>query len=183
MNDAAVIAAMRAWVETVVVGENFCPFARGVLAGERLRYAVADGRDPEAVLQTLVAECRHLDAHPGTETTLLLIPRGFDDFDAFLDLTALADDLLETLGYAGTYQLAHFHPRYRFADSRPDDPADYTNRAPVPALHLLREASLARAVDAHPEPQGIPQRNVAHARRLGLEHLRALLARCRGEEE
>ncbi len=179
MSDDAFIAPMRAWVETVVVGLGFCPFAAGVLHGERLRYAVSHATDPEPALQDLIAECRHLDAHPEVETTLLLLPQGFADFDAFLDLVALADDLLEMQGYAGIYQIAHFHPRYRFADSEPDDPADYTNRAPWPTLHLLREASLEQAVASHPDPEGIPERNVTLAREQGIEYMRELLDRCR----
>jgi len=177
-DDEAVIAPMRAWVEKVVVGLDFCPFAAGVLRDGRLCYAVSHARDTEGVLQDLIAECRHLDAHPETETTLLLLPHGFTDFDAFLDLVALADDLLAIHGYEGIYQLAHFHPRYRFADAPPDDPADYTNRAPVPALHILREASLEKAVQGHPDPEGIPERNVRLARDKGIDFMRNLLANC-----
>ncbi len=177
-DDAAIIAPMRAWVEKVVVGLNFCPFAAGVLRDNRLRYAVSHARDTEGVLQDLIAECRHLDAHPETETTLLLVPEGLADFDAFLDLVALADDLLAMQGYEGIYQLAHFHPRYRFADAPPDDPANYTNRAPVPALHILREASLEHAVQSHPDPEGIPERNVRLARDKGIAFMQALLNEC-----
>ncbi len=178
-DDEAVIAPMRAWVEKVVVGLNFCPFATGVLRNNSLRYAVSHARNTEGVLQDLIAECRHLDEHPETETTLLLLPRGFTDFDTFLDLVALADDLLAMQGYEGIYQLAHFHPRYRFADSKPDDAADYTNRAPVPALHILREASLEKAVESHPDPEGIPERNVRLARDKGIAFMQALLEECR----
>ncbi len=178
-DDEAIIAPMRAWVEKVVVGLNFCPFAAGALRDGQLRYAASHARDTEGVLQDLIAECRHLDEHPDTETTLLLLPRGFADFDAFLDLVALADDLLAMQGYEGIYQLAHFHPRYRFADAPPDDPADYTNRAPVPALHILREASLEKAVLNHPDPEGIPERNMRFARDKGIDFMQALLDECR----
>jgi hypothetical protein len=48
-------------------------------------------------------------------------------------------------------QVASFHPDYVFADSAADDITNCTNRSPFPTLHLLREASLDRAVAAFPE--------------------------------
>jgi len=167
-------AQMRAWVRDVVVGLNFCPFARPVV-DDGLRYAVEPGFDLRAALHAVAAELQHLDDDPRVETTLLLFPLGFEDFEDFLDLIDYADDLLVDLGYEGTYQLAHFHPDYRFEGAADDDPANYTNRAPVPALHLLREASMEASLESVPHPKKIPERNQRVARELGLNHLRALL--------
>lgn len=179
MNRDVLIAATVDWIESVVVGHNFCPFAKRELRRNAVRYALAEG-GAEAALAALLDECRHLDADAGTETTLLILPDGFDDFEDYLDLTAMAEDLLAGHGYEGVYQIASFHPEYRFADADADDAANYTNRSPYPMWHLLREDSLSRAIDAYPDVDAIPDANIAKARTLGAAHWQALLAACRG---
>jgi hypothetical protein len=181
--DAPFIESTRCWIEKVVIGENFCPFARRVMAQDAIRFTVCHESDPVEVLQTLMAEIRHLDARPELETGLLILPQGFAGFDAYLDLVELAGQLLVKQGYEGVYQLASFHPEYRFADSVVADAADYTNRSPWPMLHLLREASLERALADYPDPEGIPQRNIEHARARGAAALRALRDACLGTTE
>jgi hypothetical protein len=177
-DDAPFIESTRCWIEKVVIGENFCPFARRVMEQDAIRFTVCHEADPVEALQTLIAEIRQLDARPELETGLLILPQGFADFDAYLDLVALAEQLLVEQGYEGVYQLASFHPEYRFADSEAVDAADYTNRSPWPMLHLLREASLERALADYPDPEGIPQRNIQHARARGVAVLRALRDDC-----
>ena len=109
----------------------------------------------------------------------LILPDVCADFDDFLDLLGIAEDLLAEQGYEGVYQLASFHPDYCFADQNENDPANYTNRSPYPTLHLLREASLERVLGEDADPDLIPQRNIDFARRQGLDRMRALLAACR----
>lgn len=179
--DAPYIAATRCWIETVVIGENFCPFARQVMAQDAIGYVVCHDAGTEAILQALMAEVRRLDGRPAIETSLVILSRGGQDFDAYLDLLALAEQLLVAQGYAGVYQLASFHPDYRFEDSQTLDAADYTNRSPWPMLHLLREAGLERALASCPKPESIPQRNVEHARARGVVALRALRDACLGK--
>ena len=174
------LAATRAWVESFVVARNVCPFAGREVARGSVRYRGLPARDWESALLALVEECRHLDATPEVETTLLVLTEGLDDFDDYLDFLALAETLLAQQGYEGTYQLASFHPDYCFADAAPEDPANFTNRSPFPMLHLLREAGLERALEHHPDPEGIPARNVEAMRELGHEVLAVALAKLRG---
>lgn len=175
----AVIARTRHWIETVVVGMNFCPFAKRELRRGTVRFVVSAEPDIETVLGQLIAECTHLDADSGTETTLLILPDGFDDFDDYLDLTGLAEDLLADRGYEGVYQVASFHPDYRFADTEDDDAANYTNRSPYPMLHLLREDALESAISGYPDTESIPDNNIAKARALGAGYWQKLLADLR----
>ncbi|MDH5711889.1 MAG: DUF1415 domain-containing protein, partial [Gammaproteobacteria bacterium] len=113
-----------------------------------------------------------------TETTLLVFAEGFKDFGDYLDLVELAQDLLADQGYEGIYQIASFHPDYCFADAELDDAANYTNRSPYPMLHLIREASMEKALAHYPEPEKIPERNVEYARELGLEEMQRQLEAC-----
>ena len=164
-----VVALVRAWVEEFVVGLALCPFAAEPLAAGRVRFALSPARTPEALADDLADELARLDrtAPEELETTLLLAPHAlprFEDFNAFLDVVDL---LLEKLSLVGVLQVASFHPDYRFAGAAIDDPAHASNRSPVPMLHLLREASVARAAASHPDPRGIPARNAARLRELG----------------
>jgi hypothetical protein len=67
----------------------------------------------------------------------------------------------------GTVQIASFHPDFQFGGTDADDITNYTNRAPYPCLHLLREASIDRAVAAYPEAETIFERNMATLESLG----------------
>lgn len=177
-DSASVIAQTRCWLESVIIALNFCPFAKREHVRDSIRYQLSEAIDLATALQAVSDELQHLDQQPQTETTLLIFPRGFAEFNDFLELIEMADQLIDQLGYRSTYQLAHFHPDYCFAGSNDEDAANYTNRSPWPTLHLLREASLQRAIDAYPDTSQIPDNNINKARELGKPALQARLQQC-----
>ncbi|SOY55770.1 conserved hypothetical protein, DUF1415 [Cupriavidus taiwanensis] len=164
-----VIAATRHWLERAVIGLNLCPFAKSVYVKEQVRYVVSPVTEAPDVIDELERELRLLaDADPNQiDTTLLILPHAVADFLDFNDLLYFAERLLASLGLEGTLQIASFHPQYQFAGTEPDDIENYTNRAPYPILHLLREDSIARAAAAFPDAADIYERNQAVMRRLG----------------
>ena len=174
----AVAAAVRRWVETVVVDLDLCPFAGRELRRERIRFAVTPATTEAELLASLQTELETLDTHPDIETTLLVHPRVLQDFDDYNEFLDSADDLLGRLGMVGTFQVASFHPHYRFAGTAAEDVENYTNRSPYPMLHLLREASLGRAIESHPDTERIPLDNIALMKRLGAERLKRLWNAC-----
>lgn len=171
----------RAWVEDVVIGLNLCPFARAVQVRGQIRYRLSVVETRRELLDELRRELLELVASDPAEvdTTLLVHPRVLTDFYDYNDFLSDADDLLLELGLEGELQLASFHPDYCFADSAPDDVANYTNRSPYPMLHLLREASVSRAVDAFPDTAHIYERNIGTLRALDAEALARLRAASR----
>ncbi len=177
----AVIAETRAWVERAVIGLNLCPFAKAPQVKGLVRYVASDAGDVDALLGELVDEMGLLASSPvdRVETTLLIHPRVLTDFLAFNDFLDVADSALAALGLEGVLQIASFHPDYRFAGSEPDDVANATNRSPYPTLHLLREASVDRAVTAFPEAEAIFEANVQTLRQLGPDGWAELRRRCR----
>ncbi|WP_265919081.1 DUF1415 domain-containing protein [Cupriavidus nantongensis] len=180
--DDAVIAATRHWLERAVIGLNLCPFAKSVYVKEQVRYVVSPVTEAPDVMDDLERELRLLaDADPAQiDTTLLILPHAVADFLDFNDLLYFAERLLASLGLEGTLQIASFHPHYQFAGTEPDDIENYTNRAPYPILHLLREDSIARAAAAFPDAADIYERNQAVMRRLGHEGWQRWMA---GEDE
>ncbi len=159
------------WVEQIVIKNNFCPFAAAELVRQRIRFNIGPGTNSEAHLETLAQEWRFLDQHPDTATTLLLLPEAYPDFMDYLDFISLAESLLRSLDYEGIYQLASFHPLYRFAGSTDEDPANYTNRSPYPMVHILREEQLEKVLHSYQNPENIPLRNIDLARKLGLHQM------------
>lgn len=157
----------RQWLEQMVIGHNFCPFAQREFLRNSIRYVVCHSSKSKVVLDKLLDECRYLDEQPATETTLLIMPVGFADFYRYLQWLDAAQQCLLDAGYEGIYQLASFHPDYCFTDCEYDDAANFTNRSPYPIVHLLREERLASAIAAYPAVEDIPQRNMDYARRLG----------------
>ncbi|WP_345811928.1 DUF1415 domain-containing protein [Paraburkholderia sp. PREW-6R] len=175
----AVIALTRHWLTHAVIGLNLCPFAKAVYVKEQIRYAVSDATDMEGVLTDLEAELQTLKAASADEidTTLLILPRALPDFLDYNDCLFFADRMLKQLRLEGEIQVASFHPLYQFEDSEPDDIENYTNRAPYPILHLLREDSIERAVDAFPDAEAIYERNQETLRRIGLAGWNELMKR------
>ncbi|MFC1588728.1 DUF1415 domain-containing protein [Pseudomonadota bacterium] len=179
MNEDKTIANQtRCWVKTVIVEHNFCPFAKRELERESIHYSINHSTDLEPALQAVIDECVYLDNNAATETTLLIFPEGFQDFESYLELVELGENLITDQGYEGVYQFASFHPDYCFAGADKNDAANYTNRSPYPMLHLIREASMEKALEHYPEPEKIPERNVEYARELGLDEMKRQLEAC-----
>ncbi|MGY8524939.1 DUF1415 domain-containing protein [Paracidovorax citrulli] len=165
----AIVAATRHWLTRAVIGLNLCPFAKAVHVKEQVRYAVSEARDAEALLRDVEDELTTLaTADPAAiDTTLLIVPRMLRDFDEYNDFLYLAEQMLRGLRLEGVLQIASFHPDYRFEGSGADDIENYSNRSPYPILHLLREDSIARAVEAFPDAEDIYGRNERTLRELG----------------
>jgi uncharacterized protein len=148
---------------------NLCPFAKAVHVRSQVRYVVSEATTVEALVENLLLELNHLaDANAEeTDTTLIIHPHVLNDFLDYNDFLEVADGAVEELGLTGEIQVASFHPQYQFADTEPDDITNYTNRAPYPTLHLLREASVARAVAAFPDAAQIFEKNMVTLEKLG----------------
>ena len=176
------LAETRAWVDRAVIGLNLCPFAKAAQVKGQVRFVVSEARDAEALLAVLVDELKRLAETPPdrVETTLLIHPHALNDFLDYNDFLDVADAAIEEQGLGGILQVASFHPDYRFEGTAPDDVDNLSNRSPYPMLHLLREDSIARAVDAYPDAETIYERNIETLRRLGAVGWRKLMANLGG---
>ena len=176
MNKDEIIAATRHWLEKAVIGLNLCPFAKAVYVKEQVRYVVSEAKHLDGLLEDIDREIDFLaQADPAAvDTTLIMHASLLEDFLDFNDFLDIVDEAVSEQGHEGVIQVAAFHPQWQFADTEPDDIGNYTNRAPFPTIHLLREASVTRAVDAFPEAESIYERNIETLNRLGLDGWRAL---------
>jgi len=171
------IARTRLWLERAVIGLNLCPFAKAVVAKQQVRLVLSDASTPEALLEQLAEELVHLRDAPAdeTDTTLIVHPDVLQDFLEYNDFLDNADAAVEALDLEGVIQVASFHPHYQFAGTGFDDVENFTNRSPYPTLHLLREDSVTRAVEAFPDADAIVDRNIETVSKLGAEGWRRLL--------
>ena len=167
--DSQVLADVRCWLERAVIGLNLCPFAKAVHVKGQVHHAIYRLPDDSGLLDALLFEAAELVAHDAAvrDTTLLIAPHALGDFLDFNDFVGRAERRLARAGYEGTLQLASFHPRFQFAGSEVEDIGNATNRSPYPILHLLREDSVSRAVDAFPDAADIFERNIETLERLG----------------
>ena len=159
----------RRWLERAVIGLNLCPFAKAVHVKQQIHYALSQAQGVNELRDELVTQLRELvnlnaDVR---ETTLLIVPTVLRDFLDFNDFLAQAEEVLMALDLEGVIQIASFHPNYQFAGTRADDITNFTNRSPYPILHLIREASIDRAVDAFPDPESIFETNMQTLENLG----------------
>ncbi len=173
-----IINETKQWIDDVVVGCNFCPFAANAVKRQTIYYKVEESIDKAVCLQALLTELTRLDDETTIETSFLIFPNAFKKFDDYLDIVSLAEKLLKEKGYEGIYQIASFHPLYLFAGSSENDAANYTNRSVYPMLHLLREAGIDKALERYGAPEDIPERNINFAREKGLVYMKMLRDSC-----
>ncbi len=175
------IAATRLWLERIVIGLNLCPFAKAVYVKDQVRFVLSDATTPEALVEQLAEELVLLRDTPAEQidTTLIVHPQVLTDFLDYNDFLDNADAAIEALDLQGILQVASFHPDYQFEGVAANDASNYTNRAPFPTLHLLREDSVARAVDVYPDPDVIVERNIQTLDRIGVDGWHR---RLRGED-
>lgn len=166
------------WIHKVVVGCNFCPFAARTLQQHHVHYQVEASRDTTLCLDAFLKEVERLDKEPHIETSFLIFSNAFQEFDDYLEMVSSGEKLLKEKGYEGVYQIASFHPMYRFASSVNNDAADYTNRSIYPMLQFLRETSIDKALKHYENPENIPERNIDFARKKGLTFMKMLRDSC-----
>ena len=170
-----IVAQTRQWLENLVIGLNLCPFAKKELVKDRIRFVVCEAKDEEQLLLKLNQELEFIFANDDVETSLLILPHVLQDFDDYNQFLDIADALIEKMDFEGEFQIASFHPDYQFADTQFDDVENYTNRSPYPILHILRETSLEKAIEAYPDVNEIPEKNIALLRDMGLEKIKEVL--------
>ena len=169
MIDEEVLAKTRHWLEAAVIGLNLCPFAKAVYVKNQVRLVVSKARHADDLLEELDLELDLLVGAPAADidTTLLIHATLFEDFLDFNDFLEVAEGVIDEHGLEGVIQLASFHPQFQFEGTKADDISNYTNRAPFAILHLLREESVARAVEAFPQADTIFEANIVVLEKLG----------------
>ncbi len=167
----------RKWVEDFVIAYALCPFARTPYDAGRVRFCEITEIDAEAILQAFWKEVEIIDCAKETEisNSILAIPALTGSFEDYLDMIAMAMELLEMQNKTNKFQLASFHPAYQFEGTKQNDPTNYTNRSPVPLIHIIRVEEMARAIASHPDIDSVPIANQTKMRELGEEHLRDFL--------
>jgi hypothetical protein len=178
LEDELIIHQTKKWINDVVIGCNFCPFAAKVVRERKVHFRIEASETLSICLEAVLQELQRLDTQTDIETTLIILPNSFQQFSYYLDFVALAEKLVKRHGYEGVYQVASFHPDYCFAGESPDDASNYTNRSPYPMLHLLREESIELAVKHFPNAAEIPDRNIQFARQKGQAYMSALWQAC-----
>ncbi|MEO8406383.1 MAG: DUF1415 domain-containing protein [Chitinophagaceae bacterium] len=181
--DDEVIGHTKAWINKVVIGCNFCPFAGREVKRNSIHYQILRSDQRKQLLDTLTSELDRLDNDESIATTLIILPELYPVFMDYLDMIKRVDQFLKKKGKTGIYQAATFHPDYLFAGADKDDPANYTNRSVYPMIHLLRENSITNALANFQNPENIPQRNIEYARQKGLTFMKILWTACLSDEQ
>ena len=172
-----VVAQTQDWLERFVIGLGLCPFAAAPYRQGRITYSVCDADSMEGIYQAFLQSLEtFVQADPvEQETALLIVSRGLTEFNDYLDALSLLEQAVAEACLDGVIQLASFHPDYRFEGVPQGDPANYSNRSPLPMFHLIREEGLAEALASYPDPEGIPRRNIRRLRELGVKGIRSIL--------
>lgn len=175
--ETSVVLATKQWLDEVIIGLNFCPFAKKEFVNNTIHYHESRADQVKPALHELIEQCRYLQEHIELETTLIIYRDGFRGFDRYLDLVDYGNDLLVDSGFEGIFQLATMHPEYCFDGEDYDDSSNFTNRSPYPVIHIIREESMARVLSVYNEPEKIPDNNIALANEKGSNYFQQVLKR------
>jgi len=171
------IAATKQWLDEIIIGLNFCPFAKKEFVNNTIHYHDSGAEQLKPALQEFAEQCRYLQNHGESETTLIVYANGFRHFERYLDLIDYANDLLVESGFEGVFQLASMHPEYCFDGVDYDDASNFTNRSPYPIIHIIREASMAKVLSVYKTPEKIPDDNITLANDKGANYFQQVLTR------
>ncbi len=162
------------WLKTIVIGLNFCPFARKPFESNLVRIVCNEASKEDEILELVLSELITLEESKASEieTTLIVLPKAYPNFHDFNSLLYVLNNVIELEGFEGVFQIASFHPEFQFSDTEVSDVENYTNRAPYPILHLLREDSLSKVLDLHPDPDGIPYKNIERLKSFTVTELK-----------
>lgn len=172
----SVLHQTQAWIEKFIIAYNLCPFAKVPFEKDQIRYVIIEGNNLENIIVQTFTECNFLlDTAPElVETSLIILPDALNDFYDYINVLNQMQDDLETLGLNGQVQFASFHPQYQFAGTDPDAPENFTNRSPFPMIHILRENSVQKAINLHPDTLEIPSKNIEVMNKIGIKGLNNL---------
>ena len=161
------------WLQEIVIGLNFCPFAQAAFDEQKIRFAVSDAEHPDDAIQFALSEALKLleTSEDEIATTLAVYPKALSDFQEYLEILGLLESLLEEAGTEGVLQIASFHPSYCYPDEPESGLSHYTNRSRYPIFHFLREAQVQEAVDSHPDSTTIPRANITRLEEMGPEEV------------
>ncbi|MCB0662310.1 MAG: DUF1415 domain-containing protein [Saprospiraceae bacterium] len=161
------------WVLDFVIGLNLCPFARQPFNKQKIRFATTEETDPEEILLSFWEEVQLLHKTPLeiVSNTLFILAKVDWDFETFLDIYYVAEELLEEQGMHEFFQLAGFHPDFQFEETGFEEPVNFVNRSPIPMIHILRVDEVADAIESHPDAEGIPDRNKNTLDSIGYKEL------------
>ncbi len=173
-SEQVIVDSVIRWFEQAVLGLNLCPFAHRPYQQSRIHFELTVARDDSSCLSDLYLYLRELDQHPEIETLIMICPYHLEHFADYNQFLSLADQLLDQEGWSGVYQIASFHPDYQFADAPAADKANWTNRSPYPLFHLIRESMVTEALQSHPDPQSIPERNIDTLRKLNDDRMKQI---------
>ncbi len=166
-----IILQTKKWLDDIVIGLELCPFASQVVKDDGIEYTVIGDDDTEQHLHALADGFTLLDQSSSIETSLLIFPSAYAKFEDYLELLLLANLLLDDLNYAGTYQLASFHPNYQFDGTTEEDASNFSNRSPYPMLHILRESSVEKAIEHYENIDDVPEINIQKLKDMGYESM------------
>jgi len=176
MQENQIIDAVSTWLKQVVIGLALCPFAAKPVQEGRVRFQLSNAKDDEVLLQALSMECQYMASVSAAEieTSLLIAAHHLKDFWSYNQFLVWANQLIKREGFEGVFQLASFHPDYCFAGTNPEDAENLTNRSPYPILHIIREASLEKALEYFSDIDEVPEKNKQKVNGLSFEQKQKL---------
>ena len=177
MKQQRIIEKSKAWVERFVIGLQLCPFAQQPYEKGQVRFEVCFEKKMEQQLAAFWKEIELLinTSKEKISNIILIYPNGVSDFEKYLDLYEIAEQLLSEHKLNKKFQLASFHPNYQFAGTSKNDISNYTNRSPFPFIHILRVREVEAAIKSYPNIEGVPIRNIERMKKMGLAEIKKLM--------
>lgn len=168
------LSIFKNWVEKVIIGLNFCPFANSPYQKGLIRFDLILAEEPKTrieELMKLIFELAHCDSNV-ISNRIVVLPNAENDFNDFLQFQGQLEDELLIEGLDQIVQIVAFHPEFRFAGTKKTDLENLVNSSPLPMLHILRSDEVSRAAKSTDYPEQVHDQNIAKIKSLSSEELR-----------
>ena len=154
-----IIELTEQWIKTFVIKNTLCPFAKKPVDEKAVHYVSTQVVELEDVLLALHDLIYYLNINEDVSTAFLILGKGMNSFDEFLNLMDLCNDLIQEIGHDQNFQLVGFHPNFQFEGLENGDPQHRLNRSPFPMIHVLRVAEVEQAILSHGDIPALLERN------------------------
>ncbi len=144
---------IKKWIDSVIIGQNICPFAKDQVKNNKLHIFHFDGSDHSAGLDFCIDKLIDF-ANKEEESFILTFSNFRDNFIQFYNFSALVEEEVRSLGLNERIQVVTFHPFFRFEGEKASARGNYVNRSPYPLLHFLDFKEVRAILEKHGDQIG-----------------------------
>ncbi len=173
------VKLIKLWIERFVIGLRLCPFAHFSFFNNTIYYDVSTAAKISVCEDDLMDMVSKMNTAKQCDLSNAFLI--FDQpltFDFMLSLKKRFDANLKKIELDTFFQSVVFHPEFQFGDEHFYAAGNFTNRSPLPMVHILRVEEVAKAIEATEKVEDIPFRNKKVLESIDIKNISEVFEDC-----